>query len=335
MICIAPTEATGTSVRLNNSSSTWNEFLPEEPIITLYNGELPVWKLICQQPCNVRFMVEDEIVVSDNIALCELKGSINGVGFAEFGLWMGTHAALRGIQAAEGDAGQIAARVSPIKMIVEEDTSFEELVSSIQDNLQDGDIVAVSEKIVAITQRRVASRVLLKGRDPKFLSYDERCALAKELQTTLNFPVSTYHLTLIDHLPDGMMTVGTFDANRYCSKLSEKIKHCTDKCVDVLIVDSDTGVDLCQPLTGLPTIGSTPIGATAGITYYDCLRVSAAAEYVRGHNRLTPIIIVHPSERNCSRIDIGAYRGYSGSIHVSMERVLHHGVLSPTYWVKG
>ncbi|WP_126225060.1 hypothetical protein [Burkholderia ambifaria] len=335
MHCLVPLEANGTSVRLSVGQAGWKDFEPGRSIATLRDDSTIRWTLVCQHACDVRYMTACEDIVAASDAVCELRSSINGVDLYTFALWMGTHSAHRGIQAAQGDAGQIAARVSLVRLRVEEAMSMDELADSLPDSLETGDVVTISEKVAAIAQRRVAPRSLLDGRDPKFLSREERRSLAGELQSALGFPVSVQHLTLIDYLPGETMTVGTLDPNQFCWELSKAIARLKGKHVEVVMVDSDTGVDLCQPLTGLPTVGSTPIGATAGVTYYECLRASAAAEYARGHSRQAPVVIVHPSERNRARSNVGEHRGYAGAIHVSMERVLHHGVPTPACWVRG
>lgn len=330
MYFFAPNEAVGTTIHINSQDS--NFFQPNQDILELLKDSKQCWALKAQHPCRIDLFQYEGDIVNTELPLCDVQGSINGVEISAFGIWMASHAAFRGIQAESGEGGQIAARATPIEMMVVGEMTVSDLVSYLPSSVIDGDVITISEKIVAISQGRVGPRKMLAGRDPKFLNYKERLILASELQSRLGFEISTHHLTLIDHLPAELMTLGTDDANGFCERVAREVWLKRSCRVDVLVVDSDTGVDLCQPLTGLPTVGASPIGSTAGLTYYECLRASTLAEFARGHTKGTPIVVVHPSERNRARSNIGEYRGYRGDLKISMEQFLHHAVPNLICW---
>ena len=51
---------------------------------------------------------------------------------------------------------------------------------------------------------------------------------------------------------------------------------------DVVVSDTDTGTEVRETLIGCITVGATPLGATAGLVLYECMRVAAATELCRG-----------------------------------------------------
>ena len=111
-----------------------------------------------------------------------------------------------------------------------------------------------------------------------------------------------------------LFMIGVQELNKGFQKLSK------DRKVDVIISDTDTGLDVRSPLIGCITIAATPLGATAGVNLYEAMRCSTAAEFVRGHDKRIPIVICIPAERRKKRDGIGLKRSYDGALHISKEK---------------
>ena len=93
----------------------------------------------------------------------------------------------------------------------------------------------------------------------------------------------------------------------------------TGSTVDVVVSDTDTGLDVRAPLIHTVTIGATPLGATAGLTLYECMRCACAAEFDRGHDRGIPLVLCRPARRCAQRERMGEHRGYDGVLDARRE----------------
>ncbi len=90
----------------------------------------------------------------------------------------------------------------------------------------------------------------------------------------------------------------------------------------MVVSDTDTGLDVLAPLIGTLTIGATPLGATAGLTLYECMRCACAAEFVRGHDKGIAIVVCRPAARCAKRARLGEHRGYAGMLDRHREGAL-------------
>jgi hypothetical protein len=113
--------------------------------------------------------------------------------------------------------------------------------------------------------------------------------------------------------------VGAADHNAACARLAAAITESGGKRVDVVVSDTDTGLDTRRPLIGTLTIAATPLGATAGLNLYEAMRCAVAAEFVRGHNRGIPVVLCIPAERRRGRPGVGLPRSYPGALDARRE----------------
>lgn len=238
-------------------------------------------------------------------------------------LALAVNAAFKGLLGASGQSGHICKQTIPIVINLLVENGWPSVVSAIaeavRDRIQEGDVLVIAEKVVAAALNRLGPREVLLMPDPKTVHQDALEELASKWEETLGFPVKPIHLLLADEYGTDRATLGADDHNLRCAEVASEIQHTTGTTVDVIISDTDTGLDTRMPLIGTVTIAATPIGATAGVNLYEAMRCAVAAEFTRGHDRGIPIVICVPAERRRRRSDIGKARSYSGSLDVSKE----------------
>jgi hypothetical protein len=238
-------------------------------------------------------------------------------------LAIATNAAFKGLLGHLGQSGHVCAYTRPVTHHIDLSVGWEGTCEKIAELLCDcqidnGDIVVIPDKIVAIASNRIGPRHILTDPDPKQVDRDTLHNLAEKYEAELGFKVTPLHLLLADEYGKEHATLGTLDHNTAAWELSSVILSRTDRCVDVVISDTDTGLDVRSPLIGCVTIGATPLGATAGLNLYGAMRCAVAAEFDRGHTREIPVVVCVPSERCRTRKCIGELR-YPGSLHISKE----------------
>jgi hypothetical protein len=236
------------------------------------------------------------------------------------------NAAFKGLLGSTGQSGQICARTIGLSGYIDLDSGWPEVVATIVSRLEgvarDGDVVVVAEKVVAAAQQRIGPRSVLLNPDPKTIPAFQLPELAAHYQRELGFPVRPLHLILADEYSGDRATLGVLDHNAACTELADAARRKLGLIVDVIIADTDTGLDTRQFLIGTLTIGATPIGATAGVTLYEAMRCAVAAEFVRGHDRMIPVVVCIPADRRRSRPGIGRPRAYSGALDAGKEQGL-------------
>jgi hypothetical protein len=238
-------------------------------------------------------------------------------------LALAVNAAFKGLLGSMGQSGHVCARTRSVERKLDLSVGWERvraaLVQLADGLLDDGDIIVIPDKIVAVAQGRIAPRRILRDPDPKTTSPDVLPSLAARYQSELGIPVLPLHLLLADEYGDGSATLGALDHNLAAQELAENIAGSHHRTVDVVISDTDTGLDIRAPLIGCVTIGATPLGATAGLTLYEAMRCAVAAEFVRGHTRNVPLVVCVPADRCRQRPRMGKARGYPGALHLSKE----------------
>jgi len=238
-------------------------------------------------------------------------------------LALAVNAAFKGMLGALGESGHICASAHGCTVSLDTDNGFESLMTqvaqAVAELVGDGDVVVVADKVVAAALRRIAPRALLTNPDPKTQPAQDLADLAQVWSGELGFPVEPTHLLLADEFPGDRMTVGTDVPNIRCAELATRIRAATGRGVDVLISDTDTGLDTRTFLINTLTIGATPLGATAGVNIYEAMRCAVAAEFVRGHHRGVPVVICKPAERRRVRAGIGEARPYPGFLDARRE----------------
>jgi hypothetical protein len=293
------------------------------------------WLLRCQAPCRVEWCGPEGSPGGDDAVIGSLLPLPGQLDVDLVVLWMGAHAAVRGMQAVEGEGGLTAVRATPLPARVTESAGLAQFVEALDGvAVEDGDTVVVADKVVALAQGRVAPRALLDGADPKFLTSAGRRALAARLSAACGVPVSGRQMMLIDYLDEERVSLGGTEHNGVCAELAGALRARRGVCVDVAVVDSDTGVDRGMPLLGVPTVAASALGSTAGLTMYELFRVAAAAEIVRGHTRGAPLVRVQSAARNRARPRMGCARPYPGTLSIMLEAEIHRGLPTPAYWTK-
>lgn len=243
------------------------------------------------------------------------------------------NAALKGMLGAMGQSGHVCREAIAVTVRLDTERGYTDLLQQITDavrgRVQPGDTVVVAEKLVAAAQGRLGPAEILTSPDPKTVDAATREALAEKWSRHCGFPVTPLHLLLADeftHPEHGAMaTLGCADHNGAAYDLAAAIRAGTDVPADVVISDTDTGIDVRTPLIGTLTLGATPVGATGGLNLYECMRCACAAEFVRGHDRGIPIVLCRPARRCADRPRTGAHRGYSGALDRDREGALTYG----------
>lgn len=243
-------------------------------------------------------------------------------------LALAVNAAFKGLLGASGQSGHICSRVIPVTTSLDLTAQWEsvqyQIAMSLPDETSSGDVVVVADKIVAVALGRLAPRSIIKEPDPKTITVDRLPVLAKRWASELGFPVEPHHLLLADEYGDQQASLGADDHNKRSADLARTIGELRNLKVDVIISDTDTGLDIRQPLIGTVTLAATPLGATAGVNLYEAMRCAVAAEFARGHTRGIPIVVCVPAERRRERQNIGVPRIYPGLLDAKQEPTIAH-----------
>lgn len=243
-------------------------------------------------------------------------------------LALAVNAAFKGLLGSTGQSGHICARTlfacKELNLLNGWDSLMDQLIKVIPPETTSGDVVVIPDKIVAISLNRIGPRTVISDLDPKTVDSANRALLAKQWSSKLGFPIESYHLLLADEYGKDQVSIGCDDHNQRCFELASKINEKLGLEVDVIISDTDTGLDVRQPLIGTVTIAATPLGATSGLNIYEAMRCAVAAEFVRGHTRFIPVVICVPAERRKFRKDIGKKRQYSGMLDANKEPFIAH-----------
>lgn len=246
----------------------------------------------------------------------------------DYDLALAINAALKGYFGAKGQSGHICESADGVSFEVDQGCGWESLQRSVVESLagtvQDGDVVVIADKVVALALDRVGPVELLSDPDPKTVPSEQLEALALRWDGLLPFPVSPIHLLLADQHGSDFSTLGTDDPNARAGELAKFVLERVGVRVDCVISDTDTGLDTRAPLIGMVTFVATPIGATAGVNLYEAMRCAAAAEFVRGHTRRVPVVVCRPAKRRRERGGIGLPRHYTGILNRAREESVAH-----------
>lgn len=238
------------------------------------------------------------------------------------------NATFKGLLASQGQSGHICKRTIPISQHLSVRSGWpsvtQAICGSLERTLQNGDVVVVAEKIVAAALNRIGPRAVLHEPDPKTIPADRLPELAREWEERLGMRILPLHLLLADEYGDNEATLGVDDHNLRSFELASAIRETLAVKVDVIISDTDTGLDTRSPLIGTVTFGATPVGATRGVNLYEAMRCAVAAEFTRGHDKGIPVVVCVPAERRRLRSNIGESRGYPGALHISHEPGIAH-----------
>jgi hypothetical protein len=275
-------------------------------------------------PDDESYLINREVVAEDAAraaALGRFDPPVRPEWFWE--LAIAVNAAFKGLLGSQGESGHICASVTAVAIELNLDNGWQSLVdqftNAVSGTATDGDVVVVADAVVAAAQRRLAPRGILSEPDPKQIAPARLAELARRWADRLGFPVTPLHLLLADEYGDDQATVGCEDHNFACAELARAVADTNGVLVDVVISDTDTGLDTRTPLIGTVTVAATPLGATAGLSLYDAMRCATAAEFTRGHRRRIPFVVCVPASRRRVRDGIGQLRPYRGALDARRE----------------
>ena len=238
------------------------------------------------------------------------------------------NAAIKGLLGAGGQSGHICRRTVPVAVpLAVEDgwpSVLSQMAGALEGIVRDGDVVVIAEKVVAAALNRLGPREVLLNPDPKTVPAGALPELARRWSEALGFEVTPVHLLLADEYKEDQATLGADNHNLRCAEAARAIGDALGVTADVIISDTDTGLDTRRPLIGTVTIGATPVGATAGVNLYEAMRCAVAAEFTRGHDRGIPLVVCVPAERRRRRQGVGAPRAYEGVLDARQEAGISH-----------
>ncbi|MFF2044092.1 hypothetical protein ACFVVX_27095 [Kitasatospora sp. NPDC058170] len=238
------------------------------------------------------------------------------------------NAAFKGLLGSMGESGHICASVEPTPGEVDTEAGWESTVDRLSElvgpHVIDGDVVVVADKVTSAGLGRVGPRRVLADPDPKTVPAHRLPEIAAAWSKELGYQVTEQHLLLADEFGTDQATLGTDDPNLRALEIAAAVKRDHGVAVDVIISDTDTGIDTRTPIIGTLTIGASPIGATAGVNLYEAMRCAVAAEFARGHGRRIPAVVCRPAQRRAGRPNVGAERAYPGFLDASREGALTH-----------
>lgn len=291
-------------------------------------------------PLNVKitkFLLDKGSSIKNGDAIAEIasqKNSNFNKKYVDDKIWelaVAVNASFKGLLASMGESGQIAKKAIPFSTSLDIHTGIEDLIEQIGlklkgAHLEDGDVIVIAEKPFPVSERRlIPINLILNKNDPKKLDKKQRKALKEKCSDIIKDKIDDEDLILADCYDKDpklgkMATIGASDHNLLAAKCATSVKKHTGKLVDVIISDTDTGMDIRQSIIGCITITATPVGATKGVNLYECMRASSAAEFCRGSDKNIPIVICKPADRCRVREGIGNYRGYSRKLQLSCEK---------------
>ena len=234
---------------------------------------------------------------------------------------------VKGLLGSMGESGHICASVEPTAGEVDTSAGWPATLagwSRTGPAVRAGDVVVVADKVVAAGLQRIGPRTVLSDPDPKTVPAAEMPELAGRWATELGFEVTPQHLLLADEFGTDQSTLGTDDPNGRAAEIAAAIGRRGGHRVDVIVSDTDTGLDTRTPIIGTVTFGATPIGATAGVNFYEAMRCAVAAEFARGHVRQIPVVVCRPAQRRAGRPGLGEPRDYGGFLAAARETALAH-----------
>lgn len=226
---------------------------------------------------------------------------------------------VKGVGAALGKGEGVTKKVLALQLQINEGDSFETVAQFLQSTqlLDDGDIVVIPSKVVSIIEQRFVYGVTIEN--------------YKQCTTDINY--ARQHLTYdgedtftekdmigLDKI-DPAKKLGvrySADPNKSATNLASAIKKIAKVNVDVVITDSDSGGKKGIALIGCPTIINTPIGATAGLRLFYCMRAAVAAELLWNNTPHTPLVLVKPYQASRIRESVGQLR-YAGFLNADKE----------------
>lgn len=259
-----------------------------------------------------------------------LLNDIPGLGQSEPTGWeiaIAVNAVVKGLLGSMGQSGHVCRETIPINHWFDTAAGYsalvEEVAGCVSGRLEMGDVVVIADKLLALSQGRIGPAEILTSPDPKTVDATSRSRLASNWERVCGFRISPLHLLLADEYMDPVLgaasVLGCLDHNAASADLATAVRNRLGIVVDVVVSDTDTGLDVRAPLINTVTFGATPLGATAGLNLYEAMRCACAAEFERGHNKGVGVVICRPAKRCTQRPRMGLHRGYPGALDARSE----------------
>jgi len=226
---------------------------------------------------------------------------------------------IKGLTSALGKGEGVTKFLRPISFQVKEESDLRHLADTIISTnlLENGDIVVVPSKVVSLLEKRFVYGLTLENYN--------RCisdiAFARKKLKMVDKGILTKQDQVGLDKIDIKKKIGVRypkDPNLSCYRIAKHILGKSNKRVDVVISDSDSGGEKGVALIGCPTIINTPIGATKGLRLFYCMRVAVAAEITWNNIKNMPILLVQPYQASRIRKNIGELR-YKGFLNAEKE----------------
>lgn len=242
-------------------------------------------------------------------------------------LALAVNAVVKGYMGSIGQGGAVTDSVDPVRVQLPTEHGVDRLIHEVvraleNQNLRDGDIIVISEKPFTIAQGRLFPLQLLYDHDPKTRDREARgdlLALARQHVPSLDLDDLLLSDSLPDHPSGPKASAGMRECNEIAARVADVVSADLGRRCDVVVSDTDTGLDVRETLINRITLGATPLGATAGLVLYECMRVANAAEFARGSHKGVPIVVCRPHPRRVRREGVGEYRGYKGRLNGANE----------------
>ena len=242
---------------------------------------------------------------------------------------------LKGVYAGMGAGSGPTYEVIPINVMLNVKSGVREMFKGVLEalsrvNVENGDILVVASKPLALAQGRVIDVTSLRStQDPLYMSKSNRKKLALKLSRKLGIYIDEADLLGIDMISIKGKILGILlpdNPNLYAYKLSRYIRNKLRVLIDVVIADTDAGWNTGIEFIGIPTLVSTPIGATRGLSIAHAIRAAAAASYFMNSRKNVPIVLIKPqpgprAEMFRKRFGVGMKRPYSGRINGKREKL--------------
>ena len=227
---------------------------------------------------------------------------------------------IKGITGALGKGEGLTKKMRPIFSYIKDSSDINDLITILSNTkfLENGDIVVLPSKLIAILEKRFVYGLTIDNYNK---CINNLKFAKKTLKPSDNKPLTKKDIVGLDKInPEKMIGVRYPDnPNQSAFKIAEEVKKNTGLKIDVVITDSDSGGKKGITLINCPTIVATPIGATKGLRLFYCMRVATAAEMIRNNTKNIPAVIIEPYQASKLRKNIGEFR-YSGFLDGKKEK---------------
>lgn len=219
---------------------------------------------------------------------------------------------LKGVTGALGRGEGITKYMQPVSFHVKEGSVTSDFIQSLTATnlIEDGDAIVIPSKVAAILENRLVYGLTVENY--KACVEDINYA-RKHLKTADNKPLTAKDLIGLDKI-DPQRKVGSRypeDPNALACEIAQGVEKQLGTKIDVVISDSDAGGKKGIHLIDCPTIIATPIGATAGLRFFYCMRLALAAEMTWNNEKDIPVLLIKPYQEYRLRERMGELR-YSG-----------------------